>query len=87
MANRSLSQLSIITEKEYNLRVKREKELLSKEIEEKYRGELASFSQTANLLELEKKQAKELEERVKEEESKYPKKEEKIKNKAKKGKK
>lgn len=76
MAHRSLSQLSNITEKEYNLRVKKEKDRLSNEIEEKYKGELASFSQIATQLELEKKQVKELVERVKEEETK---------NKAKKG--
>jgi hypothetical protein len=62
---RTLANIGKEKEKEFSLRFKKQKELIKKDWEEKYRQEMLFYEETAKKLELEKKQVKELEERLK----------------------
>ena len=64
--NKSLKEVNIIKEQEFNRQLIKEKDFIKKDLDEKYRADLVSYQAMQKRLELQKKKIKELESVVKE---------------------
>lgn len=60
----TLKQLNSKKEKEFNEKIKKERELIRKDLEEKHAADMVSYEAMARRMELEKKKVKELEEKL-----------------------
>jgi hypothetical protein len=60
-----LSQVSSKAKEDFETRIMKEKELIRKDLDEKYRADMVSYEATVKRLELEKKKVKDLQEQLK----------------------
>jgi len=62
---RAITELDMKKEAEFKSRLKQEKELVKRDLDEKYRADMVSFEALAKRLEIEKKRLKQTEEELK----------------------